>query len=126
MKKAAGPRTNLEDGRGSSAAQTTGGVQAVHAQQLVHDHTEHAQHSSTAVVALSVQLEGLGLLVIVTHPAVATDVSGSLVIGLSVVDEVAGLHHAGGHHDLQPGRAAHDARAPPGMSENLRSAEGDR
>ena len=78
----------LEDGRRCSSAQTASWVQTVNAQELVGEDTEHAQHSSTAVVALDVELEGLGLLVVVYvlyDLTFTSDVTGCLVVGLAVV-----------------------------------------
>jgi hypothetical protein len=54
----------------------------------VDEDIEHAQHSSTAVVALDVELEGLGLLVVVYvlyDLTFTSDVTGCLVVGLAVV-----------------------------------------
>ena len=58
----------LED----AVPQTASQVRIVNAQKLVGEDTEHAQHSSAADVAFDVQLEGLGLLVIVSDPALAS------------------------------------------------------
>merc|ERR1712072_1246874 len=63
---------------------------------------------AAAVLALSVELERLGLRIVIAHPAVAADVARGLLadvrVALVLEEEVAGLHHAGGEHDLQPAR----------------------
>merc|ERR1711907_511175 len=96
---------NSENCRRSSTTQASSWVETVDAQKLVDQNTEHSQHSSAAVVALSVQLEGLGLLIIVTDPAFSSNVTRCLVVGLAIVQEVPSLHHAGGDHDLEPSSA---------------------
>jgi len=67
-----------------------------------------AHHGRTAVLALSVQLEGLRLGVVVAHPRDAGDVVVALVAlgereegGLAAG---AGLLHAAEEHDLEPAR----------------------
>merc|ERR1719446_1598907 len=93
---------NLEDGGGRSAAEAAGGVERVDAEELVDEAAGDAHHGGAAVLALDVELEGLGLLVVVTPPRVTANVARLLVLGLGLEQEVAGLHHAGGEHDLQP------------------------
>merc|ERR1711988_1852345 len=106
-----GDRTDLEDRGRGSAAHAAGRVERVDAEELVDEAAGDAQHRRAAVLALRVELEGLGLGVVVAHPRLATDVTGLAVadvgVALVVEEEVAGLHHAGGEHDLQPARGRH-------------------
>merc|ERR1719183_2686336 len=76
----------LQDGRRSSAAHAAGWVQGIDAEELVQQAAGDAQHGSAAVLALSVQLEGLGLGVIVTHPWDVGNVAdlATIVVVLSV------------------------------------------
>mmetsp|Transcript_34007 Transcript_34007/g.76995 ORF Transcript_34007/g.76995 Transcript_34007/m.76995 type:complete len:233 (+) Transcript_34007:283-981(+) len=102
---------SLEDGGGGSAAEAAGRVERIDAKELVDEAAGDAHHGRAAVLALGVQLEGLGLGVVVAHPRDASDVTGlvgrvdaSVARGVRLGDEVAGLDHAGGEHDLQPAR----------------------
>merc|ERR1719515_417792 len=98
----------LEDGRGGAVAEAAGRVEGVDADDLVQEAAGDAEHGGAAVLALGVELEGLDLRVVVAHPRLAADVTGLRVadvgVALVVEEEVAGLHHAGGEHDLQPAR----------------------
>merc|ERR1719231_1900274 len=101
----------LEDGRRGSAVHAAGRVERVDAEELVDEAAGDAEHRRAAALALDVELEGLGLRVVVAHPRLAANVTGLAVadvgVALVVEEEVAGLHHAGGDHDLQPGRGRH-------------------
>merc|ERR1719515_261135 len=98
----------LEDGRGGAVAEAAGRVEGVDADDLVQEAAGDAEHGGAAVLALGVELEGLDLRVVVAHPRLAADVTGLTVadvrVALVVEEEVAGLRHAGGEHDLQPAR----------------------
>merc|ERR1719163_2675969 len=106
--------TRLEDGGGGSAAKAAGRVERVDAEELVDEAAGDAEHGSAAVLALSVELEGLGLGVVVAHPRDGGDVVVALV-GLGEGEERrlaagAGLLHAAEEHDLQPARGGTDSR----------------
>merc|ERR1719237_1038268 len=93
----------LEDGGGGSAAEAAGRVERIDAEELVDEAAGDSEHGGTAVLALSVELEGLDLRVIVAHPRVEGDVAGLAVRVLRLGSEAgAGLLHAGQHHDLEP------------------------
>merc|ERR1719237_1853187 len=93
----------LEDGGGGSAAEAAGRVERIDAEELVDEAAGDAEHGGTAVLALSVELEGLDLRVIVAHPRVEGDVASLAVRVLRLRGEAsAGLLHAGQHHDLEP------------------------
>merc|ERR1719261_1039805 len=90
-------------------------VQRVDAEELVQEAAGDAHHGRAAVLALRVQLEGLGLGVVVAHPRDARDVTGlgianvrvALVLGEREERRLlagAGLLHAAEEHDLQPAR----------------------
>merc|ERR1719515_386298 len=119
----------LEDGRGGAVAEAAGRVEGVDADDLVQEAAGDAEHGGAAVLALGVELEGLDLRVVVAHPRLAADVTGLTVadvrVALVVEEEVAGLHHAGGEHDLQPARGR--ARLERGEeARRRRRAVGDR
>merc|ERR1712087_501782 len=98
----------LEDSGWGSASEAAGRVEGVNAEELVDEAAGDAKHGGTAVLALSIELEGLGLRVIIAHPAVAANVSRRLLadvrVALILEEEIARLHHASGQHDLQPAR----------------------
>merc|ERR1711924_70800 len=68
-------KDSLEDRGGRSAVEAAGGVERVDAEELVDEAAGDAKHGRAAVLALRVQLEGLGLGVVVAHPADAGDVA---------------------------------------------------
>merc|ERR1719331_1387061 len=72
----------LEDGGGRGARQAAGRVERVDAEELVEQAAGDAEHGRAAVLALGVELEGLGLGVVVAHPADAGDVARLSVDGL--------------------------------------------
>jgi len=70
----------------------------------VADHTNDAEHGSTAVVALDVELEGLDLRVIITHPfdlQVLHDISW---VVLRKLLEDGNVERRDERHDLRPAR----------------------
>ena len=73
-----------EDRRGRGAVHAAGRVERVNAEQLVDQAAGDAHHRRAAVVALSVELEGLDLRVGVALPRLATDVTRLLVDGLGL------------------------------------------
>merc|ERR1719515_650032 len=104
---------SLEDGRGRGARHAAGRVERVDAEELVEQAAGDAEHRRAAVLALSVELEGLGLRVVVAHPANVGDVAGLTVTDGAVafvlgereerrLSAGAGLLHAAEEHDLQP------------------------
>merc|ERR1719432_100465 len=74
-----GQPDNLEDGGRRGAAKAAGRVERVHAEELVDEAAGDAEHGGAAVLALSVELEGLDLGVVVAHPRDARDVAGLAV-----------------------------------------------
>merc|ERR1712071_530161 len=103
--------THLEDGGGGSAAEAAGRVERVNAEELVDQAAGDAHHGSAAVLALSVELEGLDLRVIVTPPRVKGNVTSLGILGLRLGREArARLLHAGEDHDLQPASGRGRAR----------------
>merc|ERR1719453_2855677 len=107
-------KDNLEDGGGRGAAHAAGGVERVDAEELVQQAAGDAKHCRAAVLALGVELEGLGLGVVVAHPRDAGDVTGLAVNGLRLGEREegrlragAGLLHTREEHDLQPARGGH-------------------
>merc|ERR1719356_1158954 len=117
-------RAHLEDGGRGSATEAAGRVERVDAKQLVDEAAGDAEHGSTAVLALSIELERLGLRVVVAHPqAIKGDVARLAILLLRLGREAhARLLHAGEDHDLQPARsrtASREAKQPAGTSENL-------
>merc|ERR1712216_970117 len=112
---------HLQDGRRSSTAHAAGWVESIDAQELVCQAAGDAEHCSAAVLALDVQLEELGLRVIVPNPADVGNVAGLSIVLLGTCEwEVAGLDHAGGEHDLQP---ASDWDSQQGVEEASRSSQ---
>merc|ERR1719337_60803 len=110
--------TRLEDRRGRGAAHAAGRVERVDAEELVEEAAGDAEHRRAAVLALGVELEGLGLGVVVAHPRDGRDVAGltvadgavALVLGEREERRLAaraGLLHAAEEHDLQPGEGRH-------------------
>merc|ERR1719379_1401728 len=96
---------SLEDGRGRIAAHAAGRVERINAEELVDEAAGDAEHGGAAVLALSVELEGLDLRVIVAHPRVEGNVAGLAVRVLRLGRKAgASLLHAGEHHDLEPAR----------------------
>ncbi len=77
-----GDGTRLEDGRRGAAREAAGRVERVGAEELVEEAAGDAEHRRAAVLALRVELEGLGLRVVVAHPADAGDVARLRVNGL--------------------------------------------
>jgi len=63
-----------------------------------------AQHGGAAVLALDVELEGLGRRVSVAHPRRAANVAHLPLGVIRLEEEVSSLGHAGDQHDLQPRR----------------------
>merc|ERR1719203_2716880 len=101
MQTTCGP--SLEDRRRGSAAEAAGRVECVNAKKLVDQAAGDAHHRSAAVLALSVELEGLHLWVVIAHPRVEGDVTGLGILSLRLGREAsARLLHAGEDHDLQP------------------------
>jgi len=93
----------LEDGGGRGAAEAAGRVEGVDSEELVHEAAGDAHHGGAAVLALGVELEGLGLRVVVAHPRNAGNVASLLVVGLRLGEGGrAGLLHAREEHDLEP------------------------
>merc|ERR1719453_2981903 len=72
---------SLEDGGGRGAAEAAGRVERVDAEELVDEAAGDAHHGGAAVLALGVELERLGLGVVVAHPRVKRDVAG-LAVGV--------------------------------------------
>eukprot|EP00965_Chrysotila_dentata_P026093 865534-Pleurochrysis_carterae.AAC.1 len=99
---------SLEDGRRGRAAEAAGRVQRVNAKELVHEAAGDAEHSGATVLALDVELEGLDVRVVIAQPPVAANVSrrflANVRVPLVLKEEIAGLHHASGDHNLQPAR----------------------
>mmetsp|Transcript_29858 Transcript_29858/g.102824 ORF Transcript_29858/g.102824 Transcript_29858/m.102824 type:complete len:233 (-) Transcript_29858:28-726(-) len=95
----------LEDGGGSGAAKAASRVERINAEQLVDEAAGDAHHGGAAVLALGVELEGLNLRVVVTHPRVEGNVARLAIGVLGLGGKAgAGLLHAGEDHDLQPAR----------------------
>jgi len=104
-----------ENGGRRSSTQAAGWVERINAQQLVNQAASDAHHRGTAVVALSVELEGLLRGIRVAEPDVTTNVSWGELLGLGLGEGARGneqeaavgsasLRHAGDNHDLQPAR----------------------
>merc|ERR1719409_1267505 len=105
----------LADGGRGAAGQAAGRVERVNAEELVDEAAGDAKHRRAAVLALGVELEGLGLGVVVAHPRDARNVAGlavadgavALVLGEREERRLAAgasLLHAAEEHDLQPAR----------------------
>merc|ERR1712007_337353 len=96
----------LEDFRWSGTAQTAGRIERIHTKKLMDQAASDAKHGGAAILALNVELEGLGGWIVITHPRFPTNITRCRIGGavtLVLEEEEAGLHHAGGQHNLQPG-----------------------
>merc|ERR1719476_213849 len=86
---------NLEDGGRGGATEAAGRVEGIDAEELVDEAAGDAEHGGAAVLALGVELEGLGLRIVVAHPAVTANVSRRLLadvrVALILEEEVARL-----------------------------------